>query len=111
MTEDVRLLYSSGVLDSGDRKRLGLPQMMCATCKALPVTLVTVFKPFGKKLPKKLPGLTWGREVNVICPCCSYPPCPHTPAQAEQSKDASQLSGTDSKVSPNSQCSVSRGEK
>jgi hypothetical protein len=38
---------------------------------------VTVFKPFGKKLPKKLPGLTWGKDVDVICPCCSFAECPH----------------------------------
>jgi hypothetical protein len=77
MPEETRLLYTTGRLEPSDRARLGLQQMACATCGELAVTLVTVFKPFGNKLPKKLPGLTWGKDVNVICPCCSFAKCPH----------------------------------
>lgn len=49
--------------------------MKCARCR-LPVILIWNHKP-GTQQGKTLPGGVWGKDVSVICMCCSYPHCAH----------------------------------
>ena len=59
-------LVATGVLKPEDQEP---PVMKCAKC-GLPVTLVRTRKVANS------PGV-WGKDVAVVCPCCSYAGCPH----------------------------------
>lgn len=84
-------LITTGHLMAREREALGfLPQMMCGRCEERPVDLIWRHRPLGKNYFKPanvrrrkgrkridIPGAVWGTDVTVICPCCSFPKCPH----------------------------------
>lgn len=53
------------------------PVMHCAFCGA-PVVLVLNHEPVEIKEGAVLPNLVWGKDVSVVCMCCSYAGCPHS---------------------------------
>jgi hypothetical protein len=87
MPVDVFHLITNGHLMATERAEYGWKQMMCATCGDRPVDLIWKHDPLptdfftckGKK--KIIPGMVWGEDVTVICPCCSIlamlGKCPH----------------------------------
>jgi len=63
------VLEEHGVLRPEDQEP---PAMKCSRCGAA-VTLVMDVTPEQRR---KSPGV-WGRDVAVVCPCCSFAGCPH----------------------------------
>lgn len=56
--------------------------MKCAGC-GQPVSLFFNHDP-AKLDWKNLPGGVWGKDVSVVCPCCSFSHCTHKGAKAER---------------------------
>lgn len=53
------------------------PVMGCATC-GLPVDLIWLHEPIDVRTHKGvLPGAVWGKDIAVLCRCCSRAGCPH----------------------------------
>lgn len=73
-------LVTTGHLMAWEREALGfLPQMMCSQCQKRPVDLIWRHEPLAmrEKQPAVIPGTVWGKDVTVICPCCSFAMCSH----------------------------------
>jgi hypothetical protein len=89
MPIDIFHLITNGHLMASERAEYGWKQMMCARCEERPVDLIWAHEPilperFVAKKGKviKIPSMVWGKDVTVICPCCSIlamlGKCPHT---------------------------------
>lgn len=98
MTPDIRHLITTGHLMATERAQIvpHQPPMMCAICEERPVDLIWGHTPYtvqeltrgkstvcecGKVHGKLIPGMVWGEDVTVVCPCCSVlallGKCPH----------------------------------
>lgn len=79
---DIEHLYLTGHLYPDEARQLspGGKVMTCIEC-GREVALLTTFEPFtpAQMAEKKrvLPGLIWGKDLIVACPCCSLDGCPH----------------------------------
>jgi hypothetical protein len=79
MPAGVRHLLTTGHLMARECDELGVHVMLCVHCQG-PVDLIARFKPIPEaKLRQKrvLPAMVWGKDVTVICRCCSFDKCPH----------------------------------
>lgn len=72
--EHGRLLAEEAIINNW------LPVMKCSDCGAY-VDLIYNHGPQGKVFRSGkqhiLPGTQWGKDVTVLCRCCSLPGCPH----------------------------------
>lgn len=79
MPPATRHLYTQGHLTPDEARALGVAVMRCTQCQG-ETTLVCTFAPVAEaalETGRGLPGMVWGEEVLVVCPCCSFTGCPH----------------------------------
>lgn len=73
-------LMRTGHLYAEEANALGAPNMRCGLCEG-PTDLLWL-NPLQPDAPKPnsghvLPGSVWGKDIAVVCRCCSRPGCQH----------------------------------
>lgn len=77
-------LHAFGELSPLICQAMGVVVMGCGLCGE-DVTLRLNRKPLGAEGVKGDVGsLIWGKDVAVICPCCSAHGCPHRPGNSQR---------------------------
>lgn len=75
---ELGFLMEHGHLYAAEAERLGVKPLGCSLCGE-PVDLLwlnpTIADPMRVK--QLLPGTVWGKDVAVVCRCCSRGECPH----------------------------------